>query len=516
MARERSELGDQPRVSESENSTESTGNTSLLGRRGYLQLAGTATAAAIGLGAAGSASAAGSYETITVASGDHRVVRVGAGETLENVVIDVTATGASATIAAHATNTTIRNVGFRGRMDNPPTAILGVSDTGGGTSVIENVYLGDGASVGHRHGVGLWVSPQHSGHLVIDRVNIQEMGDNSFYCSAPGGRGTVEIRNCYSANSWVSHFRLAQGTVENCVALNDERHEDGRGVWAWSPGTVEVTDCDLEMNGRHYAIVAGANGDPGRVQVTDTNFDTGFHGGLRRAHGSSISLGSGVGNDPDGSRIPAGCPTSPEAAATGSDGGVDRDSSKSNEADSLEHTLELGGQFRYRVEVDGEIAPSEQAARWLTEGEAYGDDWAEWWLSGGDTAQTTWEYSGDITSFTVEPYDDEVAVETVRIDGSTVDPVSLPGYNYHTLELGGQFRYRIEVDGEIAPSEQAARWLTEDEAYGDDWAEWWLSGSEDAHTEWKILGALTDVEIDDYDGTTDVGYVRLDGDAIEY
>ncbi|WP_254862660.1 hypothetical protein [Halovivax gelatinilyticus] len=513
MARERSELGDQPRVSATEHTGASTRNRRLLGRRRFVGLAGAATAAAAGLVGAGSASTDESYETITVGTGEHRVIRVGAGETLENVVIDVTGSGASATIDAHATNTTIRNVGFRGRMDNPPTAIMGVSDTGGGTSVVENVYLGDGASNGHRHGVGLWVSPQHSGHLVIDGVNIQEMGDNSFYCSAPGGRGTVELRNCYSANSWVSHYRLARGRVENCVALNDERHQDGRGIWAWSPGTVEVVDCDLEMNGRHYAIVAGANGDSGRVSVKDSRFDTGFHGGLRRAHGSTIDLASGNSNDPDGSRIPDGCPVSAEGAAAGIDSTASADT---EHAPSLEHTLELAGQFRYRIEVDGEIRPSAEAVQWLDEDEAYGDGWAEWWLSGSDDAETTWEYDGEITAFSVEPYDEETAVESVRIDGTCVDPTTLPGYNSHTLELAGQFRYRIDVDGEIRPSEEAAQWLDEGEAYGDGWAEWWLSGSDDARTTWNVDGTVADVQVTDYDGAADVRYVRLDGEPFEY
>ncbi|AGB16225.1 hypothetical protein Halru_1618 [Halovivax ruber XH-70] len=303
------------RQTENEKSRRPDSEPDPLGRRRYLQGIGAAGAAVVGIGATGVASAT-EYETITVGAGDHRVVSLGAGETFENTVIDVTADGASATIDAHASNTTIRNVGFEGRMDSPPTGIMGVTEPGSGTSTVENVYLGDGASTGHRHGLGLWVAPEHSGHLVIDGVNIQEMGDNSFYCSAPGGNGTVELRNCYSANSWVAHYRLAKGTVENCVALNDERHEDGRGIWAWAPGTVEVRDCDLAMNGRHYAIAAGANGASTTVEGTNVRFDTGFHGGLKQANGSTISI-DGETDDPDGSRIPAGCPTSAAEAASG-------------------------------------------------------------------------------------------------------------------------------------------------------------------------------------------------------
>ncbi|MFC3958318.1 hypothetical protein [Halovivax cerinus] len=302
---------------EDDRSTRIGSGTESMGRRRYLQLAGLGSATAVGVGAAGLVSAT-EYETITVDAGEHRVVSLNAGEALENTLIDVTASGASATVDAHASNTTIRNVGFEGRMDSPPTGIMGVTEPGDGTSVVENVYLGDGASAGHRHGLGLWVAPEHAGHLEIDRVNVQEMGDNSFYCSAPKGAGTVALKNCYSANSWVAHYRLAKGRVENCVALNDDRHKDGRGIWAWAPGPVEIRDCDLDVNGRHYAIAAGANGGQTHVEATNVRFDTDFHGGLQRRSGSTISI-DGSDGEPDGSRVPDGCPTSAEEAASGAD-----------------------------------------------------------------------------------------------------------------------------------------------------------------------------------------------------
>ncbi|WP_343195781.1 hypothetical protein [Halovivax sp.] len=278
-------------------------------------IAGVATATA-GAAAMGSV-AADDYETIVVDAGEDRTITVESGETFENVLIDVSADGAHATVAAQGTDWTIRNVGIEGRVSGK-NAVFGVADTGGGTSTIENVYVGDGADAGHRIGLGIWVAPDHSGHLEIDGVNVQEMGDNSFYCSAPGdgAGGTVDMRNCYSANSWVSHFRLAEGTVENCVAINDERHEDGRGVWAWAPGDVEVRDCDFDMGGRHYAIESGANGSGATVEVSGTEFTTDFHGGLNEVDGGTIELADDVGHDPDDA-LPDGCPDSAEAAASG-------------------------------------------------------------------------------------------------------------------------------------------------------------------------------------------------------
>ncbi|AGB16228.1 hypothetical protein Halru_1621 [Halovivax ruber XH-70] len=503
MAREPPEFDDEQANAEAETAESPAGNTGLLHRRSYLQLAGAAVGGAAIASAAGRANAA-SYDVVEVDAGSHEVLRVGAGETLENVLIDVTADGASATIDCHAPNTTVRNVGFEGRMDSPPTGIIGASDTGGGTSVIENVYLGDGASAGHRHGLGLWVSPEHSGHLVIDRVNIQEMGDNSFYCSAPGNSGTVELRNCYSANSWVAHYRLAKGTVENCVALNDERHEDGRGIWAWAPGTVEVRDCDLDMNGRHYAIAAGANGSGTHVAVSDTQYSTAFHGGIREANGSTVDLQQGNGTNPDGSRIPDGCPTSAREAAAGGRTQV-----------QATNRIELSGQFSYRIEVDGEIEPAAAHAQWLTEGDAYGDDWAEWWLSGSDEARTVWEYTGDITSLEVTEYDGTTSVRTLAVNGDELDHDRYVTPSSHTLSLAGQFSYRIEVDGEIEPAPAHAQWLTEGEAYGDDWAEWWLSGSDEARTVWEYTGDITSLDISPHRDRTEVRTFAIDGESVD-
>ena len=299
-----------PRTSETDVAP-SAGGKSTLTRRSYVRSIAAVATAAVGTAAVGTVTA-DDVETISLDAGEHRTITVESGDSFENVLIDCTADGSHVTIAAQGTDWTIRNVGIEGRISGKD-AVFGVADTEGGTSTIENVYLGDGADAGHRIGLGIWVAPEHSGHIDVDRVNIQEMGDNSFYCSAPGGAGggTVDIRNSYSANSWVSHFRLSDGTVENCTALNDERHEDGRGIWAWSPGTVEVVDCNLQMNGRHYAIEAGANGNGSHVEVSGTEYSTDFHGGVNEVDGSTVALADDCGTDPEDVR-PDGCPKSAE------------------------------------------------------------------------------------------------------------------------------------------------------------------------------------------------------------
>ncbi|MHC3438092.1 hypothetical protein ACYJ1Y_08285 [Natrialbaceae archaeon A-gly3] len=306
-----------PRTAEDEIATE-RGRNSGLSRRSYVRSLAAVAAATTSVAAIGTTTADDDddYELVELEAGERRVVEVGDGETLENTVYDQSADGAQAVISATGTDWTVRNVGFKGKISGKD-AQFGVADTGNGTSTIENVYVGDGAEDGHRVGLGIWVTPEHNGHLDIERVNVQEMGDNSFYCSAPGsaGGGTVDIDRCYSANSWVSHFRLAEGSVTNSVAVNDESHKDGRGVWAWPSGPVEVRDCHLAMNGRHYSIVAGAKG-PSQVDVYDTEYDTGYHGGVNEPDGGTVDLRDGNGTDPE-DIVPEGCPTSPEEAATG-------------------------------------------------------------------------------------------------------------------------------------------------------------------------------------------------------
>ncbi len=287
-----------------------------LTRRSYVRSLTAVAAATTSVAGIGTVSADDDYELVELEAGERRVVEVGDGETLENKLYDQSADGAQTVITAYGSEWTVRNVGVRGE-NSGDDAQFGVADTGNATSTIENVYLGDGAIDRHRAGLGIWVSPDHNGHIDIERVNIQEMGDNSFYCSAPGsaGGGTVDIDRCYSANSWVAHFRLAEGSVTNSVAVNDENHQDGRGVWAWPSGPVEVRDCHIAMNGRHYSLVAGADG-PSRIDVYDTEYDTTYNGGLNEPHGGSVEFHGDNGTDPE-DFVPEGCPTSPEGAATG-------------------------------------------------------------------------------------------------------------------------------------------------------------------------------------------------------
>ncbi|WP_254861845.1 hypothetical protein [Halovivax gelatinilyticus] len=102
-------------------------------------------------------------------------------------------------------------------------------------------------------------------------------------------------------------------------------------------------------------------------------------------------------------------------------GDLEGENADESEEDHGPHRLEVAGQFAYRIEVSGDIQPAEAHARWLTEGEAYGDDWAEWWLSGSDEARTVWEFTGEITSLEIDDHDGETEIRTLAVDGEELD-----------------------------------------------------------------------------------------------
>ncbi|MFB1065106.1 hypothetical protein [Natrinema sp. H-ect4] len=313
-------MAQNPRTSETE-SAPTTGRNSGLTRRNYVRSLAAVATATTALGGAGAVSAQDDYEVIEA---EGQTITIGAGETWENKLIDMT-TGQDIIVTAHSSDWTIRNVGFKGEnTSGTGSATFGISDTAGGTCTVENVYLGDGSSTGNGnpngHGqTAFWVAPDHSGHIDFKNVNIQNFADNAIYASAPGnkGGGTIHIDSSFAANCYVSHFRLAtkgSKVTNSSVSVDASEGYVGRGIWAWAPGTIEVDNCQIEMNGQNSAIVAGANGSPTQVSVTNSDYDEGA--GISEEAGSDVQLGDGVGTDPE-AVIPDGVPTSPEAAASG-------------------------------------------------------------------------------------------------------------------------------------------------------------------------------------------------------
>ncbi|AFZ74669.1 hypothetical protein [Natronobacterium gregoryi] len=309
-----------PRTSETE-TTPTTGRNDGLTRRNYVRSLAAVATAATSLGAAGTVVADDDYEVIEA---EGQTITIDSGETWENKLIDMT-TGQDIVVTAHGTDWTIQNVGFDGKnTSGTGSATFGLSDSDpSGSSTVENVYLGDGSdshngsSSGHGQ-TAFWVDPDHAGHVDFENVNIQEFADNAIYASAPGnaGGGTIHVDRCFAANCYVSHFRLATegSTVTNSSVYVDDSGYQGRGIWAWAPGTVEVEGCQIEMHGHNVAIDAGANGNPTEVLVSDTDYDD--VAGIGENAGSTVELEDDVGTDPD-AFVPDGVPQSAEEAASG-------------------------------------------------------------------------------------------------------------------------------------------------------------------------------------------------------
>lgn len=174
-------------------------------------------AAAAGLGTAGLA-AAESYQTVTVGAGKTETRTLGDGDTLENVLFDITADGASLKIRPNGSNWTIRNVGVKGQPHGwklPNTSyVIGATVTKGGNGLIKNVYIGDGASA-QDDVIGIFVTLDHAGTVTIRDCNLQQWPNNGVYGAPPGrsaptdgggGGGEVHIERCYARNNNLDGF----------------------------------------------------------------------------------------------------------------------------------------------------------------------------------------------------------------------------------------------------------------------------------------------------------------------
>ena len=382
-----------------------------VGRRDVLKTTAAAAVAAGGL----SGSASANYNTIQA---NGQTIHIDSGETWENVLIDMS-TGNDIAISATGTNWTIRNIGIQG-MDTSDIGrtYFGVADTGGNTSTIENVYIGDGSTSGNQqptgHGTsGIWVSPDHSGHLDIRYVNVQGMADNGIYGSAPGSnsngqRGTIHIDSCYASNCHVAQFRLADGcTVSNSVAFNDGSYQyNGRCFWGWptrNGNRIEILDCDFDSGSYNNAVHLDGGTD-GTIQAYMAGTQ---HDGLQTDSRTQLTTGSGNGNNPDLS-VPAGVPTSAEQAASGDSGGDD----DSIVGDDDAHYFEIEGPGEFNLEVDQEVEPDPEIADAAEYGTHYGDDWVNFTLT--DTGETYWWFKNDVVE--LDMTDDQ----TAWIDGDEV------------------------------------------------------------------------------------------------
>jgi hypothetical protein len=272
------------------------------------------------------------HRTVTVPAGGRKLFRVGSGETLENLLIDCTASNADARIVASGTGWTIRNVGFKGEMDHGASGGYPNHIAASGEGRIENVYVGNGVVSGTRKG-GIGVSADHAGHIEVVRTHIAGWSDNGIYAAGmarPGGsagHGTLGFDSCYLHDNNVSGLRIASDgttvkdtvihntgnapTVSTCGCVNARGVYDGYGT---ESNVITFENVDIACTD------ANTNGGTSALAATKTTFE------VENSQVKGDLIGNvnttNVGNDPDVTP-PAGVPMTAEEAAkgTGSSGG---------------------------------------------------------------------------------------------------------------------------------------------------------------------------------------------------
>ncbi|AGB15251.1 hypothetical protein Halru_0624 [Halovivax ruber XH-70] len=301
-----------------------------ISRRKYLMGTGAAIGSTSFLALGSRSVVAAEYDLIEVNSGETFEYRLDNGETFENVLFDVSATGASVDLRATGSDWTIRNVGIRGEdgTGNQDATIICAVD-GTSTGIIENVYLGDGDE-GRAHTEGrsaIFVVPSHSGTLELRNVYIEGHTDNGLYASDPGhtavpsNGGEVHVIDSYSGNNTASNIRLGTdgSYAENCCIWGGPH----RGFWGYFEHT-EVRNCHVGgMDNPDRAIEVGepAYSKSGQavVKATESSFS-----GARVRESTNEFIGDSNGTPER--YVPDGCPTSAEAAARADGTGDDEPS----------------------------------------------------------------------------------------------------------------------------------------------------------------------------------------------
>ncbi|MDF9745966.1 right-handed parallel beta-helix repeat-containing protein [Natrinema salsiterrestre] len=454
MARDNSVADDDSSSGSGPESGDNSGNNELLDRRSYLKLTGAASVVGGGLATGSATAAAEEYEVIEASN---EWYTIDDGEVFENKIIDFSNGNWFGLYARESTNWTIRNVGFVGthRYDNHAIA---VADVGGNTSTIENVYMGDGCirpSSYSSHGqCGIWVAPEHNGHIDIRNCNVQDWPNNGIYASAPGyngSGGTVHIDSCYAANNYVSSFRLSSdgSKCTNSVAYNDSNGRyNGRCFWGWNPGRMVVSGCDFSSGSYNDAIHLGRNGETTRVTIEDTRFD-----GISQRGDVRLSREGGLGSDPDLS-MPEGVPTSAEEAASGgsSPSPSSNDSDEETGDSSLANTIVFDGNgttdtTSYEFVVSDAVEPS-------TDENATIDEAAT--VDGTTASGTVADY---LDAFRFDGQIERLSVDgnaTVRVNGVEIDPADIDDVLGNVVLIDGSSedvtRYEFTVSGEAERS----------------------------------------------------------------
>ncbi|AGN00964.1 hypothetical protein L593_05075 [Salinarchaeum sp. Harcht-Bsk1] len=520
-------------VANDDPSADPAAGSTLVDRRDYMRVLGGAAAAAAGLGALTGSGAAAEYETITVDAGGSYTANLGSGDTLENVLIDVTADGADVHIGADGDGWVIRNVGIRGAIDigddspggDDPSyeggynSVFTVDASSGGSGLIENVYLGDGIEPGVDKSA-LITATNHDGHIDVRNFNCGGFSTTAFYVSGFGRErtgGTMTIEDSYFANSaGTAHIRPAGNvTIRNCTITNTneavyiprtfgglDQAMTARGIWtSYSGSTTRVENCDIDVreentcdapwdyDGPCQATSVWAGEAP--IDLVDSE--------VRGTVGGNVNQ-SNVGSAPDLS-LPSGVPDSAEVAASGGTASGSDDSTSGDSGNgsggSAGNVIEIaGGSPTNAVTYTFEVTETVELGSQANDEDSVSGTTAAGVLAGGTDSFT---YTGEIADFSAS------GTVSVLIDGSTVDPA--------TLASDGDYLDDDSTDGsgdETTDSQTLSRSITVSGGMPSDVVEYSFSVSEAV-----ALGDLANSE-DEVSGTDASGVLAGGSDSYSF
>lgn len=386
-----------------------------VGRRSFLKLVGAGAASAAAIGAANGSALAAEYRTIELQPGEIKQVSVNSGETYENVLFDMRASGAEARIVARGDNWMIRNVGWLGATDNDGGVPNMISAKGNG--VIDSCYIGNGVSMDVSREGAIGVPRSHSGSLTIKNTYIGGWSDNGVYAGgvAEGGRGEIHVDNCYCINNNIAHLRIASdgSTIRNTTIVNNgsiprgSHGTNSRGIWDGygdASQVITIENCNIDSTGTdvaNSALVAG------RTTFEVRNCD------LRGRTIGNVNT-TNVTNAPDVTP-PAGVPLDPyEAASQNSSSGG------SGDTVDLPNTVSITGgsassPSTYQFAVTDTIRKSTARNATIDTEDEITDGTVSGMVAGGTDS---YEFAGEISSF------DTNGDASIYLNDQQVDPAS--------------------------------------------------------------------------------------------
>ncbi|WP_336360115.1 hypothetical protein [Haladaptatus sp. ZSTT2] len=512
------------------------------------------SAAALGAGTAVSGSAdAAEYTEIVLDAGERRSFHVGSGETLENILIDVSAPEADVSFSASGDDWTIRNIGIRGVFD------IG-GDTGGikyvfgveGNGLIENVYMGDGHEDGIRKGA-LIVPPDHAGHIDVQNMYVSRWTANACYVAGParliepgktdGEGGSTGFTNCYFSDNNIAHLRIASdgSFVRDSVIHNtsdvpphpstaggDSGVVNSRGFYTGygDPSqVVMVENCDIRItddntNGGASVAYSGEHstyGDCSTIRIVDSE----VVGEIRGEHTETENLGS----NPD-IRVPAGVPQNAEEAASGSAQTSDSttttttsdsttttsDSTTTTETTTQDDTVETdyeniisiygtdGSVANYEFSVTGALEKTDANGASIDSEDVIDGSSATGTVAGGIDS---YGFEGDLVHISID------GEARVTVNGEEINLADYDLDNVISLTGGSSsniVEYSFTVDGDVEKSSANGATIDSGDSISGSTATGTLGGGVDSY---RFSGSVTDLTLSD-DATVTVNGEELD------